>query len=57
MVSGDHIETARKVAFDAGILRDMYNDDQVMTAKQFKKRIGKYEIKHDEQNNHKTVNF
>lgn len=50
MVSGDHLETCRKVAFDAGIVdRDEKDDgDKVMTGLEFRKKLGDYYIDRDE---------
>jgi Ca2+-transporting ATPase len=42
MISGDHIETARQVAIDAGILTeaDQSNKDSVMDASAFREIVG-----------------
>jgi hypothetical protein len=42
MVTGDHFETARYVAYKAGIISktEMHGKDVVMTGEQFRTRIG-----------------
>lgn len=42
MLSGDHIETCRQVAYKAGIItqEEMYDEGVVITAEQFRKEIG-----------------
>lgn len=42
MLSGDHIETCRQMAFKAGIItqEEMYDEGVVITAEQFRKEIG-----------------
>lgn len=44
MMTGDHIETARKVAIDCGLLtlEESYQDGVVLSAEEFKERIGEY---------------
>jgi len=42
MISGDHVETAKKTAFKAGILTeaDMENPNSVMEAEAFRDLVG-----------------
>ena len=44
MVSGDHVETARRVALDAGLLSEGHHADAVLTAAQFREKIGSHKI-------------
>jgi magnesium-transporting ATPase (P-type) len=41
LISGDHIETARAVAYKAGILTDQDGEDAVMAASDFRQLCGK----------------
>lgn len=44
MMTGDHIETARKVAIECGLLtlEESYQDGVVLSAEEFRERIGEY---------------
>lgn len=44
MISGDHIETARRVALDAGLLSEGHHPDAVLTAAEFRNKIGSHKI-------------
>lgn len=45
MISGDHIETAKRVAYKAGILTDddLRNENCVMDAEDFRNYVGQIE--------------
>ena len=51
MVSGDHLETARRVAVDSGLLDPQHTDAEIMTAAQFRELIGGHKIIQDRENN------
>ena len=44
MISGDHVETARRVALDAGLLTEDAPRDAVLTAAEFREKIGSHKI-------------
>lgn len=58
MVSGDHLDTAKAVAIQAGIIdeEEAQLDDIAMTGDQFRERLGHYEIYTDE-NNMESIKF
>jgi magnesium-transporting ATPase (P-type) len=47
MISGDHYETAKKVAYKAGILSDadLQNQNCVMDAEKFREEVGRLDQK------------
>lgn len=49
MVSGDHLETAKKIAVDAGIItkEEAEMDNVCMTGEDFRSKIGGYSIQED----------
>lgn len=53
MISGDHYETAKKVAYKAGILddADLQNQNCVMDAEKFREEVGRLEQKQVEGEN------
>ena len=57
MVSGDHVETARRVALDAGLLSEGHHADAVLTAAQFREKIGSHKVVDDKETGFKTVLF
>jgi magnesium-transporting ATPase (P-type) len=57
MVSGDHLETAKRVALDAGLLSEGHHPDAVLTAAQFREKIGPHKIVVDKETQFKTVLF
>jgi magnesium-transporting ATPase (P-type) len=57
MISGDHVETARRVAIDAGLLNEDHHEDAVLTAAEFREKIGPYKLVDDKENQFKTVIF
>lgn len=60
MVSGDHVETCRKIAFDAGIINEeeyRNSGDVVMTGEQFRERIGPFQIYTDEVTGMESIEF
>ena len=61
MVSGDHVETAMAVAYNAGILDKDVDEtdlaDQVMTGEQFRAKIGPCTEKFDPNTNKFIIDF
>ena len=49
MITGDHIDTARKIAHQCGIIthEEMQDEDVVMTSSEFRRRVGHYDRKED----------
>ena len=58
MVSGDHLETAKAIAIEAGIIdeKEALLDDIAMTGDQFREKLGQYDIYTDE-NNMESIRF
>ena len=59
MVSGDHVETCKKVAIDAGIITkdDGNNPNVVMSGEEFQKAIGEYYVEKNEETGEREVKF
>jgi len=58
MITGDHFETARYVAYKAGIISKVEKDgkDVVMTGSQFRQKIGYYEDENGKKIKNYTIN-
>jgi len=50
IISGDHLETAKRVAVDAGIVKqeEINIDGVALSGEEFRRRIGNFEIVHDQ---------
>lgn len=59
MVSGDHLDTCRYIAIQAGIIdeKESEKDDVVMDGERFRKEIGQYYVEKDEVTGNKKVVF
>lgn len=59
MLSGDHIETARQVAYKAGLItqEEMYDEGVVITAQQFRQEIGEIQEIWDPTNQDFRIEF
>ena len=59
MITGDHIDTARKIACDCGIINheEMQDEDVVMHSDEFRRRIGHYERRIDQETGEVRIHF
>lgn len=59
MVSGDHIDTCRNIAGQAGIVneKEMNSDNFVMTGEQFRNAIGGFDVKTNEETGERQIVF
>ena len=59
MVSGDHGETCKAIALEAGIINETEKekDGVVMSGEQFREAIGGYHVVEDEKTGERKVQF
>jgi Ca2+ transporting ATPase len=59
MVTGDHLETAKKIAVEAGIIapEDINSEDVAMTGEQLRERLGPFECYTDQDTQLESIKF